>query len=211
LLGLFVLSAVLGAFGGQRPKQTRLLAERLAREGDVATTLYGKSPMRLACSEPSTPTTIVALIAAFIVLSFLDWVRYPRLGLPISSEDCAATRRLVSVDGNGWCEAGDPLFELVDDPESIHGGDLNDSAFAQLEHERELSVDALLGRPRETQSREVLVSDRSRRTEPVVARAFESEAARGKLNLARVDRSFSLPPEHCIASCHDSILARPAA
>jgi uncharacterized membrane protein len=33
-LGLFLVGVVLGAFGGQRPKQARLLAERLAREGD---------------------------------------------------------------------------------------------------------------------------------------------------------------------------------
>ncbi|HEY3070782.1 MAG TPA: DUF2269 family protein [Gaiellaceae bacterium] len=33
-LGLFVVGAVLGAIGGRRPKQARLLAERLAREGD---------------------------------------------------------------------------------------------------------------------------------------------------------------------------------
>jgi uncharacterized membrane protein len=31
-LGLFVLAALLGAFGGRRPKQARLHAERLARE-----------------------------------------------------------------------------------------------------------------------------------------------------------------------------------
>jgi uncharacterized membrane protein len=33
-LGLFAAGAVLGAIGGRRPKQARLLAERLAREGD---------------------------------------------------------------------------------------------------------------------------------------------------------------------------------
>ena len=33
-LGLFVGGAVLGTFGGRRPKQARLLAERLSREGD---------------------------------------------------------------------------------------------------------------------------------------------------------------------------------
>lgn len=32
-LGLFLLAAVLGAAGGRRPKQARLLAARLAREG----------------------------------------------------------------------------------------------------------------------------------------------------------------------------------
>jgi uncharacterized membrane protein len=33
-LGLFVLGALLGTVGGRRPKQARLLAERLSREGD---------------------------------------------------------------------------------------------------------------------------------------------------------------------------------
>jgi uncharacterized membrane protein len=33
-LGLFVAGVVLGALGGRRPKQARLLAERLALEGD---------------------------------------------------------------------------------------------------------------------------------------------------------------------------------
>jgi uncharacterized membrane protein len=35
-LGLFVLGAVLGAVGGQRPKRARLHAERLAQEGAPA-------------------------------------------------------------------------------------------------------------------------------------------------------------------------------
>lgn len=36
-LGLFVLTAVLGALGGQRPKQARLLATRLREEGGPVT------------------------------------------------------------------------------------------------------------------------------------------------------------------------------
>lgn len=36
-LGLFVLSLVLGALGGQRPKMARRLAAQLAREGDEMT------------------------------------------------------------------------------------------------------------------------------------------------------------------------------
>jgi uncharacterized membrane protein len=35
-LGLFVLAGALGGLSGRRPKQARLLAERLAREGDTA-------------------------------------------------------------------------------------------------------------------------------------------------------------------------------
>jgi uncharacterized membrane protein len=36
-LGLFVLAVVLGAIGGQRPKQARLMASRLAAEGKPET------------------------------------------------------------------------------------------------------------------------------------------------------------------------------
>lgn len=36
-LALFIVAGILGAVGGRRPKRARLLAERLAQEGDVET------------------------------------------------------------------------------------------------------------------------------------------------------------------------------
>ena len=41
-LALFVVSSALGAAGGRRPKEARLLATRLAREGDLPDQALGQ-------------------------------------------------------------------------------------------------------------------------------------------------------------------------
>jgi uncharacterized membrane protein len=67
-LALWVLANALGGIGGGREKQTRVLAERLAAEGDVPTpelTTQLRDPVRLALSWGSG-IVVVAILALMI-------------------------------------------------------------------------------------------------------------------------------------------------
>lgn len=64
-LGLFALALVLGAIGGQRPKQARRLAARLAHDGDEATPELARllgDPLSLAANYASSLLVLVILV-----------------------------------------------------------------------------------------------------------------------------------------------------
>jgi uncharacterized membrane protein len=68
-LGLLVLAGLLGALGGQKPKQTRLLAERRAQEGD---SLDPELTRRLA--DPlSLALNLAASAAVMAILALMIW------------------------------------------------------------------------------------------------------------------------------------------
>ena len=68
-LALFVLSSALGAAGGRRPKQARLLATKLADEGD------GPDPAvrRLLLDRTALALNYGAALAAFAILALMIW------------------------------------------------------------------------------------------------------------------------------------------
>jgi uncharacterized membrane protein len=64
-LALFLLSIVLGALGGQRPKRARHLARRSAGEGDAMTPELRRlldDPLSLAANYASTALVLVILV-----------------------------------------------------------------------------------------------------------------------------------------------------
>jgi uncharacterized membrane protein len=66
-LGLFAAGVVLGGVGGRRPKQARLLAERLAREGDQPSAeLSGRVRDRVALALNSA--SALALTAVLLLM-----------------------------------------------------------------------------------------------------------------------------------------------
>ena len=68
-LGLLVLASVLGALGGQRPKQARRLAVRLAREGAEP----ADEPLRLLDDIPSRAFNYAAAISVTAALVIMVW------------------------------------------------------------------------------------------------------------------------------------------
>jgi uncharacterized membrane protein len=67
-LALFVAVAVLGAFGGQRPKRARRLASRLAGEGDAGSAELRRlldDPLALALNYTSA-VLLVAIVALMV-------------------------------------------------------------------------------------------------------------------------------------------------
>ena len=68
-LGLLVLAFVLGALGGQRPKQARRLAVRLAREGQDS----AEEPLRLLDDAPSRALNYAAAISVSAALVIMVW------------------------------------------------------------------------------------------------------------------------------------------
>ena len=68
-LGLFILTAVLGALGGARPKRARLLAERLAGEDDRPS-----DDLRRALDDPlARGANYAAGILALVILALMVW------------------------------------------------------------------------------------------------------------------------------------------
>jgi uncharacterized membrane protein len=68
-LGLFVAAMALGAFGGQRPKQARLLASRLAAEGQsTSAQLRGLLDDRL--SRVTNYLAAAAVVAILVLMVF---------------------------------------------------------------------------------------------------------------------------------------------
>jgi uncharacterized membrane protein len=68
-LGLFAAGVALGAIGGRRPKQARLLAERLAREGDQPSTeLRARVRDRVALA-----FNVASALAMALVLLLMIW------------------------------------------------------------------------------------------------------------------------------------------
>ena len=68
-LGLLVLAFVFGALGGQRPKQARRLAVRLAREGQET----AEEPLRLLDDAPSRALNYAAAISVSAALVIMVW------------------------------------------------------------------------------------------------------------------------------------------
>jgi uncharacterized membrane protein len=68
-LGLLVLSAVLGALGGQRPKRARLLAER----SDTPDGPVPEEVRRLLADRLSDGLNVAATLAAVAVLLLMVW------------------------------------------------------------------------------------------------------------------------------------------
>ncbi|HEU5066350.1 MAG TPA: DUF2269 family protein [Gaiellaceae bacterium] len=68
-LGLLVLAFVLGALGGQRPKQARRLALRLAREGQES----AEEPLRLLDDTRSRALNYAAAISVSAALVIMVW------------------------------------------------------------------------------------------------------------------------------------------
>jgi uncharacterized membrane protein len=68
-LGLFAAGVALGAIGGRRPKQARLLAERLAREGDQPSAeLRARVRSRVALA-----FNVASALAMTLVLLLMIW------------------------------------------------------------------------------------------------------------------------------------------
>lgn len=67
--GLLVLAFVLGALGGQRPKQARRLAVRLAREGQES----AEEPLKLLDDAPSRAFNYAAAISVSAALVIMVW------------------------------------------------------------------------------------------------------------------------------------------
>ena len=68
-LGLLVLGFVLGALGGQRPKQARRLAVRLVREGRDS----AEEPLRLLDDAPSRALNYAAAVSVSAALVIMVW------------------------------------------------------------------------------------------------------------------------------------------
>ena len=68
-LALFGVSSVLGAAGGRRPKQARLLATRLAAEGDRP----DPALRRLLLDRTALTLNYGAALAALAVLALMVW------------------------------------------------------------------------------------------------------------------------------------------
>jgi uncharacterized membrane protein len=68
-LALFVLSTVLGAVGGRRPKQARLLATRLAGEDDEP----DPELRRLLLDRTALVLNYAAALAALAILALMIW------------------------------------------------------------------------------------------------------------------------------------------
>jgi uncharacterized membrane protein len=66
-LALLVVAFVLGGLGGQRPKQARLLASRLAREGDAASPEL-RNLLDGPLSRAANYLAAVAVIAALVIM-----------------------------------------------------------------------------------------------------------------------------------------------
>ena len=66
-LALFVVSSALGAIGGRRPKEARLLATRLAREGDAP----DQALQRLLRDRAALWMNYSAALAAFAILALM--------------------------------------------------------------------------------------------------------------------------------------------
>ena len=66
-LALFLVSSVLGALGGRTPKQARLLAARLAREGDAPDATL----RRLLRDRAALALNYAAVLAALAVLALM--------------------------------------------------------------------------------------------------------------------------------------------
>ena len=68
-LGLFIAALVLGALGGQRPKHARLLAARLADEGDEMT----PELRRLLDDPPSRIANYGSSLLVLLILVLMVW------------------------------------------------------------------------------------------------------------------------------------------
>jgi uncharacterized membrane protein len=68
-LTLFALALVLGALGGRRPRQARLLASRLARNDDTV----GRELRRLLEDRGSAATNYAAVLAVLAILALMVW------------------------------------------------------------------------------------------------------------------------------------------
>ena len=68
-LALFALAVVLGAAGGRRPRQARVLAESLARSDEPAT----PELRRLLADRASTAANYVAALAVVVILGLMVW------------------------------------------------------------------------------------------------------------------------------------------
>jgi uncharacterized membrane protein len=68
-LTLFALALVLGAFGGRRPRQARLLASRLARNDDTV----GHELRRLLEDRGSAAANYAAVLAVLAILALMVW------------------------------------------------------------------------------------------------------------------------------------------
>jgi uncharacterized membrane protein len=68
-LALFVLASALGGLGGQAPKRARLLAERLAREGDEPS----DELRRLLEDRRAIALNILSTVGLFVVLLLMVW------------------------------------------------------------------------------------------------------------------------------------------
>lgn len=66
-LALLVLALVLGAIGGQRPKQARMLAARLAREGDAPSDEL-RALLEDSVSRWANYLSAAAVIAALVIM-----------------------------------------------------------------------------------------------------------------------------------------------
>lgn len=68
-LGLFVAALLLGALGGQRPKQARRLATKLAGDGDAVT----PELRRLLDDRPSRIANYGSSLLVLVILVLMVW------------------------------------------------------------------------------------------------------------------------------------------
>ena len=68
-VAIFVLASVLGGLGGQTPKRARLLAERLAREGDEPS----DELRRLLHDRRAAALNVLSTAGLFVVLLLMVW------------------------------------------------------------------------------------------------------------------------------------------
>ena len=68
-LAIFVVASVLGGLGGQAPKRARLLAERLAREGDEPS----EELSALLDDRRAAALNLLSTLGLFVVLVLMVW------------------------------------------------------------------------------------------------------------------------------------------
>ena len=68
-LAIFVVASVLGGLGGQAPKRARLLAERLAREGDEPS----EELRALLDDRRAAALNLLSTLGLFVVLVLMVW------------------------------------------------------------------------------------------------------------------------------------------